>query len=128
MDNTILIVDDDPQVRTLCRITLEGPRFCVREASNGKEALAAVEETACDLILLDLCMPDMDGFEFMRTVRAKLPKLKIICMSGFMNGTMLPAAGLCGAAATLGKPFPPASLFSIVCEVLSEECPGPVSA
>ena len=127
MRHTVLIVDDDPQIRTLCRIALEGPRFLVREAGSGKEALAAIEGNGCDLVLLDLCMPDMDGFEFLRTIRGNLPELKVICMSGFMNGTMLPVAGLCGAAATLGKPFSPDSLVSMVCEVLAGGHPSRAS-
>jgi CheY-like chemotaxis protein len=117
----VLIVDDDPQVRRVCKLTLEESGYSVRDASNGKEALAAVKEIPLDLIVLDLCMPDMDGFEFLRAVRSGLPAPKIIGMSGFMGGAMLPAAKLCGAAATLAKPFEPDQLLSVVGEVLAED-------
>jgi DNA-binding NtrC family response regulator len=126
MHHTILIVDDDAQIRRLCRTTLEQTGFVAREASNGAEALEAIAETSFDLIVLDLSMPDMDGFEFLKAVRVKSPKLKIVVISGFMGGTMLMAAKLFGAAATLAKPFSPDSLLSVVFEVLGEH--GPVEA
>lgn len=123
MHQTILLVDDDPQIRALCRTTLEETGYFVSEASNGKEALEAIKETVFDLIVLDLCMPDQDGFEFLHAVRAELPKLKIIVISGFMTGTMLPVARLQGAVATLAKPFSPDSLLSAVSDVLGTKDP-----
>lgn len=123
MHRTILIVDDDAQVRRLCKTTLEETSYIVGEASNGKEALAAIAKASFDLIVLDLCMPDMDGFEFLKAVRINLPKLKIIVISGFMGGAMLRAARLLGGTATLAKPFTPDSLVSIVDELLAENVP-----
>jgi two-component system NtrC family sensor kinase len=123
MRYSVLIVDDDPQIRKLCRLTLQEKGYGVQEATNGKKALAAIEEGNCDLIVLDLSMPDMDGIEFLMAVRAELPKLKIIVMSGFMGGTMLPTAKLLGGAATLPKPFSPESLLSLVDEALAESIP-----
>lgn len=118
MQQTILIVDDDPQIRRLCRLTLEETGYSVREASDGREALAAIKETPCDLIVLDLCMPEKDGFEFLQAVRSDRSKPKVIAMSGFMSGTILPAAKLYGAIATLAKPFSPDSLLSVVDKTL----------
>ena len=126
MPHSILIVDDDAQVRKLCRLALEEPGYFVREARNGKEALAAIQGSSFDLIVLDLCMPGMDGFEFLAAVRAETQKLKVIGISGFMSGTMLPAAKLYGAAAVLAKPFTPESLLSAVDEVLKGA--GPAAA
>ena len=124
MRRTILVVDDDAQVRKLCRLTLEESGYLVSEATNGKNALAAIEQTDFDLIVLDLAMPDMDGFEFLKTVRVKSPKLKIVVISGFLGGTMLAAAKLFGAAATLAKPFSPDSLILVVSEVLAKKGPA----
>jgi len=123
MNTNILVVDDDPQVRRLCRLTLEDPGFLVAEASNGKEALAAIKKMPFGLVVLDLCMPDMDGIEFLMTLRAELPKHKIIVMSGFMQGAMLRAAQHLGGAAALAKPFSPDSLLSLVDEVLAANSP-----
>ena len=124
MPCTILVVDDDAQIRGLCRTTLEESGYLVREAGNGQRALGAIQETTFDLIVLDLSMPDMDGFEFLKVVRAIVPKLKIVVISGFLGGTMLTAAKLFGAAATLAKPFSSDSLLSAVDEVLGKNGPA----
>jgi len=108
-------------------ITLEENGNFVTETSDGKEALAAIQKQSFDLIVLDLSMPDMDGFEFLKVVRAKSPNLKIIVISGFLGGAMLAAAKLFGAAATLAKPFSPDSLLSLVDEVLGAHGPVPAS-
>jgi len=119
MPYSVLIIDDDVQLRRLCRITLEESGYLVSEVSNGKDALAAIRGTPFDLLVLDVSMPDMDGIEFLMAIRAELPKYKIIMMSGFMGGTMLRAAEQLGAAATLAKPFSPESLLSAVDQVLA---------
>jgi CheY-like chemotaxis protein len=69
-------------------------------------------------------MPDMDGFEFLKAVRARSPKPTIVVISGFLGGTMLRAAKLFGAAATLAKPFSPDSLLLVVSEVLASKGPA----
>jgi len=123
-ERPILIVDDDPQIRRFCRIALEENGYSVREATNGKEALEAIEDSVFDLTVLDLSMPDMDGFEFLKAVHAEMPQLKIVVISGFLGGTMLTAARLFGAAATLAKPFSPDSLLSVVRKLLPEDGPA----
>ena len=127
MPQTILVVDDDSQMRGLCRAALEQAGYFVMEAGDGKQALAETQEAAVDLILLDLCMPDMDGLEFLETVRVESPGLKIVTMSGFMGGVLLPAAKHLGGTAALIKPFSPDSLVSLVGELLAEGGPGGAS-
>ncbi|HVQ32217.1 MAG TPA: response regulator [Vicinamibacteria bacterium] len=65
----VLVVEDDPATRDVIRRTLEGDGWQVTEAANGRLALSAVSEKVPDLILLDLMMPEMDGFEFVAALR-----------------------------------------------------------
>jgi signal transduction histidine kinase/DNA-binding response OmpR family regulator len=65
----VLVVEDDPSIREMMRRALEADGWQVSEAENGKVALAKVEEKRPDLILLDLMMPEMDGFEFVNALR-----------------------------------------------------------
>jgi len=66
MSKRILVVDDKRELRALLKTYLEGEGFQVVTASNGKEALFVARETKPDLIVLDLMMPEMGGYEFMR--------------------------------------------------------------
>jgi len=68
---TILVVDDDPEVIELVRQILEEEKIHVKTAENGVKALESIEDTIPDLILLDLMMPEMDGFEFLRRLKKK---------------------------------------------------------
>src|SRR5260370_8435112 len=68
-DVTILIVDDEPRIRDFVRMNLELEHYRVIEASNGLEALDQLRENLPDLIVLDVMMPEMDGFETLRSMR-----------------------------------------------------------
>jgi DNA-binding response OmpR family regulator len=116
---SILIVDDDAQIRTLCKHVLAENEYLVMEASNGKEALALFGTAVFNLVVLDLSMPDMDGLELLQAVRLEWPRPRTIVMSGFMHGTMLRVAALSGADATLAKPFSTKALLSVISEVLA---------
>jgi CheY-like chemotaxis protein len=61
----VLIVDDDPDVREILTLALEGEQYSVREAANGHEALSVLARWRADLIVLDLMMPEMDGRSFL---------------------------------------------------------------
>ena len=65
----MLVVEDDPATREVIRRALERDGWLVREANNGREALALMSEEAPDLVVLDLMMPEMDGFEFVSKLR-----------------------------------------------------------
>src|SRR5262249_58082374 len=67
----VLVVDDDPAMRELLRRALERDGLRVEEAEHGRAALAVIEREAPALILLDLLMPEMDGFEFLRALRQR---------------------------------------------------------
>jgi len=68
--NRILIIDDEPQIVRALELLMQREGFDVRSASDGVEALSAIEDVAPDLILLDLMMPRMDGFELCQKIRS----------------------------------------------------------
>jgi len=67
---TVLVVDDEPRLVDVVRLNLEMEGYRVLEASNGGEALARLKEDLPDLVILDVMMPEMDGFETLRRIRA----------------------------------------------------------
>jgi len=67
---TILVVDDEARLRDLLRIVLENRGYSVAEAENGKQALAVFDEIAPDMVILDVMMPEMDGFVCCERLRA----------------------------------------------------------
>lgn len=93
----ILVVDDDKHTRILMRSLLENANYTVFTAANGKEALEAMDREHIDLALLDVMMPEMDGYEFTRTLRESGNELPILMVSakqlpadkktGFLAGT-----------------------------------------
>jgi CheY-like chemotaxis protein len=72
-DRPVLVVDDDAGVRQLLRRMLESEGYTVAEASDGRAALARLDDVAPSVILLDLMMPEMDGFEFVSEFRRHEP-------------------------------------------------------
>jgi CheY-like chemotaxis protein len=67
---SVLVIDDDGEARQILRTLLEEEQYEVREADNGRSGLAVVQEAIPDLVLLDLMMPDMDGFQVLAKLRA----------------------------------------------------------
>ena len=77
----VLVVDDDKNTRLLMRALLEGEHYTVTLAANGEEALSAMERNHVDLVVLDLMMPRMAGYEFTRELRAANNDLPILMVS-----------------------------------------------
>ncbi len=106
---SILIVDDEEQIRQLIRTTFEEAGYRVAEASNGKEALAQYRIAPTDLVVTDILMPDQDGLECISTLRRESPNVKIIAITGGSDiiGVLgfLDVAKMLGAHRTLQKPF-----------------------
>jgi CheY-like chemotaxis protein len=102
---TVLVVDDDPDVRSLLEMCLGLEGFDVLTASNGRHALLTLNETHPALILLDLMMPVMDGVEFRRQQRAepRLRDIPVVCLSARHDARQTAIA--LGFAGFLSKPF-----------------------
>ena len=83
----ILIVDDEPNIRDLLTTSLRFAGFAVRAVGNGAQAISAVLEEEPDLIILDVMLPDMNGFEFAETIRAdnNLSTMPIIALSSLVS-------------------------------------------
>jgi CheY-like chemotaxis protein len=115
---TILLVDDEEGVRKLVFAILRSNGYDVLEAGNGAAALAAYEKNAhkIDMVLTDIVMPQMTGFELGRALSERAPGLKVLYMSGYRD-TAIGATGEVPKA-FLHKPFTPDALLSKVREVL----------
>jgi excisionase family DNA binding protein len=110
---TILIVDDDERLREFVRVNLEMEGYSVREAANAEEGLAALDEESPDLILLDVMMPQMDGWEMLRRVQERhgVGAIPVIMFSGKVDEEDLKGAAARGAHGFIGKPFNPQQLI-----------------
>ena len=117
MSRHLLIVDDSPQITDLLKQYLNGQGFLVATAQDGAEALGCVAQQPPDLILLDVMMPGMDGFEFMRRLRPRheIPVIFLTARREEMD--LLTGFGL-GADDYLHKPFSMGELMARVTAVL----------
>jgi CheY-like chemotaxis protein len=115
---SILVVDDEDQIRHLIRETLEQSGYHVTEARDGKEALQQCRLAPVDLVIMDILMPDQDGLETTATLRQEFPNVKIVAITGGseMIGILnfLDVAKMLGAHRALQKPFEMTTLLDTV--------------
>jgi excisionase family DNA binding protein len=109
----ILIVDDDERLREYVRVNLEMEGYAVREAGSAEEGLGVLEEVSPDLILLDVMMPEVDGWEMLRRVQQRhgVGAIPVVMFSGKVDEDSLKAATSRGAQGFIGKPFNPQQLI-----------------
>jgi len=108
MQKTILIIEDDERIRELLRTFLEAAGYLVVDAENGAVGIKKYRENTIDLVITDLIMPEKEGIETIRELKALNPQVKIIAMSG--GGVLNPEEYLSiakrlGVLRTLAKPF-----------------------
>jgi DNA-binding response OmpR family regulator len=123
----ILIVDDEAGLRTGLRDILELDRHVVVEAGNGKIGVQKFKEGQFDLVITDIIMPDQEGFETIKQIRALRPDQKIIAISGGgRTGSveLLQIAEGLGAMRVLKKPFGPSVLRDAVKAALRSNMAG----
>ncbi len=116
----VLVVDDDAGLRELVRVSLEADGCTVREAASAEEGLAALNEESPDLILLDVEMPQVDGWEMLRLVREKhgVESIPVVMYSGKVDIGSASEAEERGAQAFVGKPFDPEQLLASTRQLL----------
>lgn len=120
---TILVVDDEVNIRNSVQTCLEGEEYEVRQASNGSEALEQIYQAAPDVMLLDLAMPVMDGMTVLAELAnlwSRFPTRVIVVTAHGSVKTAITAVRL-GASDFLEKPFSPDELRASVASVLREK-------
>jgi DNA-binding response OmpR family regulator len=110
-DMTVLIVDDEPRIRDFVRMNLELERYRVIEACNGIEALEQLRENLPDLVVMDVMMPEMDGFETLRHMR-EVSNVPVIMLTVRQNDHDKIHGLDLGADDYIAKPFNPRELLS----------------
>ena len=123
----VLVVDDDPMVCMAIEIHLERHSFQVTIADGGEAGLRALEREVFDLMIVDIFMPHMRGFESIRIFHERAPTIPLIAMSGYAFANLdspapdfLRMALELGAARCLRKPFTPVALLSVINECMAE--------
>jgi PAS domain S-box-containing protein len=124
-EETILLVEDEPEVRSLARDLLEAAGYLVLEASDGEDALRVVEqrEGPIHLLVTDVVMPRMSGPELAGLLVRARPELKVLYVSGYIAAEIADLGVLEPGVHFLPKPFTPVGLARKVREVL--DAPGP---
>ncbi len=113
---TILVVDDSPTIRKLVGITLKKKRYRVIAAADGMEALSKINDDLPDLILLDITMPRMDGYQLCKIIRGnnETKNIPVIMLSG-KDGFFDKVRGrMAGSTEYMTKPFKPKMLLQTV--------------
>ncbi len=117
MTDTILIVDDETPMRSFVKRNLEARKYNVLEAKNGIEGLAMVRHDDPDLVILDIMMPHLDGYEMCRRLR-RFSDVPVIVLTAMVDENEIVAALDCGADDCLTKPFGVGELLARVRSVL----------
>ena len=123
----VLVVDDDPMVCTAIEVCLQRKGFEVTVAEGGEAGLSALEASAFDVMLIDIFMPHMRGFESIRLFHERAPATPLIAMSGYAFANLAsPSPDFLrmtlelGATRSLRKPFTPDTLLAAVNECLTK--------
>jgi excisionase family DNA binding protein len=106
----VLVVDDDASLRELLRLSLERAGYSVRQAENVTAALAAIDERAPELVLVDVVMPGADGWALLRRLEERHGSIPVIMYSGQVDDGIAAEAAERGASGFIGKPFDPDEL------------------
>ncbi len=107
----VLVVDDDERLREFIRVNLEMEGYTVREAASADEALAALEDQAPELVLLDVVMPGVDGWQMLQRMQKRHGSIPVIMFSGKVDDQLAADVESRGASGFIGKPFDPQQLI-----------------
>ncbi|HNP70534.1 MAG TPA: response regulator [Kouleothrix sp.] len=128
MNTTILVVDDSSDIRTVVRYSLTDRGFQVIEASDGPQAIQLARQHRPALILLDLCIPGIDGWEVASRLRSDpaLEDIPIVAMTAYDVSSAIRAAQTAGCQKVVAKPFDLVEMAHTVARLVSPaELPRP---
>ena len=116
----ILLIDDDPGIRDSLTLMLRTAGHTIESAANGRAGLELAVRTPFELVITDVLMPEMDGAEAVRALRALPQPPKILVMTGgaVLGADLMALAGDYGVDASIAKPFRPKELFAVIDRVL----------
>ncbi len=117
--NRILVVDDEEALRIVLSAELEGEGYQVTNAGDGQEAINILATNEFDLILLDIKMPNVDGFEVLKYVKERSPKTKVVMLTGFADLKNAIESKKLGAEDFVSKPYDLVDLLTTVERVLT---------
>ena len=117
---TILVVDDEPELRNVLAIRLSSGGYEVIESGNGKEAIAALASEPFDVVLMDVEMPEMDGIEATKAVRAMGIKTPIVAITAHAFGSEVQKCLDMGMNDYISKPVKPESIATAIEKYLSD--------
>src|ERR1700738_4929545 len=126
----VLVVDDDPMVCVAIEVCLQRQGFDVTIADGGEAGMRALDSATFDVMLIDVFMPHMRGFEAIRIFHERAPDIPIIAMSGYAFANTERAPDFLrmtielGAATCLRKPFTPQAVLATVNEGLTKSAPS----
>jgi DNA-binding response OmpR family regulator len=123
----VLVVDDDDGVRDALHVVLED-RYSVLDVADGRTALGVLRARRVDLVLLDILMPDVDGLEILREIKALEPDLPVIMMTAVKTVRTTVAAMKLGAADYLTKPFQEEELLAAIRGAIGSRLARPAAA
>jgi DNA-binding response OmpR family regulator len=119
----VLVVDDDPSVLLLCRVNLELDGFRVLEAADGATALELARAHHPDVVLLDLMLPDVDGWQVLRDLKddPQLTEVPVVILTARTDDQDKVRSLTSGAAEYVTKPFSPFALAHVIEDVLASD-------
>jgi DNA-binding NtrC family response regulator len=118
--SSILVVDDEDALRTVLGGELASEGYEVRTAADGDEAITELDKAPFDLVLLDIKMPRLNGFEVLKFIKEKHEKTKVVMLTGFADLKNAIESKKLGADDFVSKPYDLVDLLTTIERVLSE--------
>jgi excisionase family DNA binding protein len=110
----ILVIDDDEEICSLFRDTLEESGYAITAVSNSLKGLELIENQDYILVFLDLRMPDMDGAELFRRIKEIKPKLPVTIITGYPDSDLMMKALAHGPFSVMKKPFSGSDILAVI--------------